>query len=129
MKKKGETIDLGVEGVSAELSPDGQSRVIMKLHDNRRLFTEPNDRNVYAQGAIKRCAGHPGTVASQEMGLALVKLPGVNRIQFRRNEGVFVDIDIQSTYLKSYLRRVARELLLYAQAYRDSLINPTTTNP
>ena len=126
---KGKRVDLGIDGVIAELSPDGQSRVIIKLRKGHRLFAEPNDRNLYARGTIKRNSSHPGTVLSQEMGMALAALPGVTRIQFRRNEGAFVDIDIQCTYLITYLQRVARELLAYAKLYRDSIMAESTSNP
>ena len=75
------------------------------------------DRNSYTRGKVKYNKLHRGSVRSQEIGLDLAELPGVNKIQFRYQSGVFINIAIDDQHLIAHLKRVARRLLDHADAF------------
>lgn len=103
--------------MTAEFTKDRQPRVILKLHGGRQLFGEPDDRNTYKRGSVHLNKKFRGSVASQEIGLALAELYGVKKIQFRYRSGVFVNIDTNDVHLEVHLRRIARALLDYSHAF------------
>lgn len=116
MKKKGEIIDLGIDGVTAEKSADGQQRVLIKIQ--KPMLEGEIGSTTYRRGQILKLDQQGiGSRRGYLIGCTISDHDGARLVILQSTRGAYVNVDLTHSKLKRLLRIIADEMLDFSEEF------------
>lgn len=120
MARKGEVIDIDVEGVLVTRSPDGQHRVLIEILGP--MFDGPASSTTYKKGRVEKiCAQRPTGSRAKLIGATISAHPGVRLVMLQSTRGAYVNLALDHPGLKVLLRKISREMLQFSAEFQKML--------